>query len=55
MEKFSEITEKTMTTKELAESLGVTPQTIRDTVERLGLAKSILQVKIRGQNFEFTD
>lgn len=43
-------TSSTMTTKQLAESLGVTPQTIRDTVERLGLANSILQVKIRGQN-----
>lgn len=47
---------KTVTTKELAESLGVTPQTVRDTVERLGLAKSILQVKIRGQNsYTFTE
>ena len=43
-------TSSTMTTKQLAESLGVSPQTIRDTVERLGLANSILQVKIRGQN-----
>lgn len=51
-----ENTEKTVTTKELALSLGVTPQTIRDTVERLGLAKSILQVKIRGQiSFAFTE
>ena len=48
--------EKTMTTKELAESLGVTPQTVRDAVDKLGLAKSILQVKIRGQNsYAFTE
>lgn len=46
-------TSSTMTTKQLAESLGVTPQTIRDTVERLGLANSILQVKnemLEGKN-----
>lgn len=39
-----------MTNKELTESLGVTPRTIQQVVEKLGLAKSILQVKIRGQN-----
>jgi len=40
----------TMTTKELADALGVTPRTIQLTVEKLDLAKSISQVKIRGQN-----
>lgn len=55
-EKQSVDTSSTMTTKELAEALNVTPQTIRDAVERLGLAKSILQVKIRGQNsYAFTE
>ena len=42
--------EKVMTTKEVAEILNVTPRTIQQTVEKLGLAKSISQVKIRGQN-----
>ena len=41
---------QTMTTKELASVLGVTPRTIQQVVEKLGLAKSISQVKIRGQN-----
>ena len=50
------VSEKLVTTKELAETLGVTPQTIRDTVEKLGLAKSILQVKVRGQSsFAFNE
>lgn len=49
-------TEKTVTTKELAEALGVTPRTIQQVVEKLGLAKSISQVKIRGQNsYTFTE
>lgn len=48
--------EKTMTTKELAESLGVTPRTIQQVVEKLGLAKLISQVKIRGQySYAFTE
>ena len=42
--------EKLITTKELAQSLGVTPRTIQQVVEKLGLAKLISQVKIRGQN-----
>lgn len=49
-------TEKTMTTKELAVSLGVSTRTIQNTVEKLGLAKSISQVKIRGQlSYAFTE
>lgn len=43
------VSEKLMTTKELAKSLGVTPRTIRDTVDRLGLGKSISQVYINGK------
>lgn len=47
--------EKLITTKELAESLGVTSRTIQNVVEKLGLAKSLSQVKIRGQkSFAFT-
>ena len=47
--------EKLITTKELAQSLGVTSRTIQQVVEKLGLANSISQVKIRGQNsFAFT-
>ena len=47
---------KTVTTKELAEQLGVTPRTIQQTVEKLGLAKLVSQVKIRGKNsYSFTE
>lgn len=38
-----------MTTKELAQVLGVTPRTIQQVVDKLGLAKLISQVKIRGK------
>jgi excisionase family DNA binding protein len=48
--------EKTMTTKELAEVLGVSVRTVQQTVEKLGLAKVLSQVKIRGQNaFVYTE
>lgn len=46
---LTENEEKNMTTKELAQVLGVTPRTIQQVVDKLGLAKSISQVKIRGQ------
>lgn len=48
--------EKTMTTKEVAETLGVSVRTVQQTVEKLGLAKVLSQVKIRGQNaFVYTE
>ncbi len=46
----SESLEKTVTTKELAETLGVSVRTIQQTVEKLKLTNVLSQVKIRGQN-----
>ena len=43
-------TEKTVTTKELAETLGVDVRTVQLAVQRLGLTNVLSQVKIRGQN-----
>lgn len=40
---------KVMTTKELAEIFGVTARTVQLAVNNLGLAKTLSQVKIRGQ------
>ncbi len=50
MNELSLFSEKTVTTKELAEILGVSPRTIQQTVERLKLTNVLSQVKIRGQN-----
>lgn len=50
MNELSNLTEKTITTKELAEVLGVAPRTIQLAVEKLGLTNVLSQVKIRGQN-----
>lgn len=48
--------ETLVTTKELANVLGITTRTVQMTVERLGLTNVLSQVKIRGQNsFAFTE
>ena len=45
-----------MSTKELAVVLGVEPRTVQLAVQKLGLAKILSQVKIRGQNsYMFTE
>lgn len=45
-----EVPKKLITTKELASALGVSPRTIQQTVEKVGLANVLSQVKIRGKN-----
>jgi phage antirepressor YoqD-like protein len=41
---------ETLTTRELADILGVETRTVQLSVQRLGLANELSQVKIRGQN-----
>ena len=50
------VTKDYVTTKELADILGVETRTIQNTVQRLGLANVLSQVKVRGQNsYAFTE
>lgn len=50
MNELQQTDNKTVTTKELATTLGVETRTVQLAVQRLGLAKELSQVKTRGQN-----